>query len=179
MRDLHQSPRFAGTECLLEIGRYLTGPHGYLLTQVVAAKHSRGTDIRMCDAGFNNHLSACGMMGTVIRRNWRIANLRPGKREAGNYLLVGPLCASFDQLAAQLELPETDVGDYLAIEASGAYGLTASPTRFISHPEPREYLVQDGDPPPLQDVSEHRPDSTSAGQGAGAAANYRSDRSPA
>lgn len=165
MSSLRTSARFAHTQCILEMGRFLTGPHGYLLTQVVSAKHSRGTDIRMCDAGFNNHLSACGMMGTIIRRNWKIENLSSDHRNSENYLLVGPLCASFDQLAAQLELPRTDVGDYLAIEASGAYGLSASPTRFISHPEPREFLVGDdsGDPP--RDISEHLADSYAAEPG--------------
>ena len=42
-------------------------------------------------------------------------------------------------------------GDRLAVLLSGAYGLTASPTRFISHPDPVE-LMLDGDS--LRDVSE-------------------------
>ncbi len=152
--ELRRSSRLGQAQCMLEMGRFLTGPHGYLLTSVVAAKHSRGTDIRLCDAGFNNHLSACGMMGTVIRRNWNIRNLREEARGAHEYLLVGPLCASFDQLAAKIELPETVIGDCLAVEASGAYGLTASPTRFISHPEPREYLVFAGEDYRLEDATE-------------------------
>jgi hypothetical protein len=36
---------------------------------------------------------------------------------------------------------------------SGAYGLTASPTRFISHPEPREVTLQAGE---MTDVTESR-----------------------
>jgi len=40
------------------------------------------------------------------------------------------------------------VGDVIGIHCSGAYGLTASPTRFISHDAPRELLVEmvDGRP---------------------------------
>jgi diaminopimelate decarboxylase len=152
--DMRRSPWLGQARCMLEMGRFLTGPHGYLLTSVVAAKHSRGTRIRMCDAGFNNHLSACGMMGTVIRRNWRIVNLREAPRAVDEYLLVGPLCASFDQLAAKIELPETAVGDLLAVETSGAYGLTASPTRFISHPEPREYLIFEAEGHRIVDATE-------------------------
>lgn len=154
MAPLRNSDRFASTQCILEMGRFLTGPHGYLITQVISEKHSRGTNIRMCDAGFNNHLSACGMMGTIIRRNWKIEHLTSEQRHNEEYLLVGPLCASFDQLAAQLELPRTDVGDFLAIESSGAYGLSASPTRFISHPEPREYLLGDEGAVRPEDISE-------------------------
>ena len=154
IETMRRSPRLASAQCLLELGRWLVGPHGYLLTSVVAAKHSRGTDILLCDAGFNNHLSACGMMGTVIRRNWQFWNLRADGPDQKEYLLVGPLCASFDQLAANLTLPETHVGDVLAVASSGAYGLTASPTRFISHPEPREYLVFEGATVRIDDVTE-------------------------
>ena len=54
-------------------------------------------------------------------------------------------------LATKLELPGLALGDVIAIENSGAYGLTSSPTRFISHPEPREAMLEGGR---LTDVSE-------------------------
>lgn len=141
MAALKREAQFAQTECVLEMGRWLVGPTGWLLTSVVGEKHSRGTDYRLCDAGFNNHLAACGMMGTVIRRNWRYHNVsNPAGREQA-YTLVGPLCTSIDVLASSLVLPELRIGDVVAIENSGAYGLTSSPTRFISHPEPGEVLL--------------------------------------
>ena len=37
--------------------------------------------------------------------------------------------------------PRLEEGDLIAIHASGAYGPSASPVRFISHPEPREVWV--------------------------------------
>ena len=141
---LKSEPRFAHASCILEMGRWIVGPAGWLVTRVVAAKESRGVQIRACDAGFNNHLAACGMMGTVIRRNWRIRNLSNPLGDSQKYLLVGPLCTTIDILATNIELPEVRVDDLLAIESSGAYGITASPTRFISHPEPAEVLL-DGD----------------------------------
>ena len=49
-------PRFAKSECVLEMGRWLVGPAGWLLTGVVSEKSSRGVEFRVCDAGFNNHL---------------------------------------------------------------------------------------------------------------------------
>lgn len=142
--DLKADARFATAACVLEMGRWLVAPVGWLLTQVVGAKLSRGTEIRLCDAGFNNHLAACGMMGTVIRRNWRFANLSNPDAPEGRYTLVGPLCTSIDVLASDLALPQVRVGDMIAVENSGAYGLTASPTRFISHPEPVEILLEGG-----------------------------------
>ena len=148
---LKAEPAFAATKLELELGRWLVGPCGWLLSSIIGAKASRGTEIRICDAGFNNHLAAYGMMGSVIRRNWRIANLSNPGGEIERYTVVGPLCTTIDTLATKLELPATAIGDVIAIENSGAYGLTASPTRFISHPEPREALLNAGK---LTDVSE-------------------------
>lgn len=118
---------------------------------MLAEKTSRGKGMRVCDAGFNNHLAACGMMGSVLRRNWVFENLSNPDGLPATYTLAGPLCTSIDRLAADIDLPEVRRGDILAIPNSGAYGLSASPTRFISHPEPREVLMTaDG----MTDVSE-------------------------
>jgi diaminopimelate decarboxylase len=143
--EMKRDPRFAQAQCILEMGRWLVGPAGWLLTSVVGEKHSRGTDYRLCDAGFNNHLAACGMMGAVIRRNWSMLNVSNPAGTERTYTLVGPLCTSIDILATAVPLPELRIGDVVAIENSGAYGLTASPTRFISHPEPAEVLLMGGE----------------------------------
>jgi diaminopimelate decarboxylase len=150
---LHADPACMQARFVLEMGRWLVGPEGFLLTRVVDAKRSRGVEIRLCDAGFNNHLAACGMMGTVIRRNWSFWNLSSAAdAPRSTYLLTGPLCASFDVLAQQIDLPETGIGDVLAIGTSGAYGPTASPIGFISHPPPAEIAITgDGQ---FRDVSE-------------------------
>ena len=139
--ELKADPTFADSKCVLEMGRWLIAPAGWLLTGVIAQKKSRGVELRACDAGFNNHLAACGMMGTIIRRNWSFTNISNPDGEPGKYTLVGPLCTTIDQLATDIALPEIRVGDVLAISNSGAYGLTASPTRFISHPEPAEIIL--------------------------------------
>jgi diaminopimelate decarboxylase len=149
--ELKAGAPFEHTACVLEMGRWIVGPAGWLVTRVVAEKHSRGTDFRACDAGFNTHLAACGMLGSVIRRNWRFLNLSNPDAALRRYTLVGPLCTSIDVLASKIDLPETRIGDVIAVENSGAYGLTASPTRFISHPEPAEWLVFGDD---ILDVTE-------------------------
>jgi diaminopimelate decarboxylase len=38
-------------------------------------------------------------------------------------------------------LAKADVGDLIVVLQSGAYGLSASPTAFLSHPAPAEVLV--------------------------------------
>lgn len=153
---MKQNPRLARAALALEMGRYLIAPEGFLLTRVIRNKSSRGTTICLCDAGFNNHLAACGMMGTIIRRNWPIENVSSTDAASSKeYTLVGPLCTTIDILASDIELPETNDGDLLAIGSSGAYGHTASPARFISHPEPREILaIEHGGSVEFVDVSE-------------------------
>lgn len=148
---LRAEPAFAAARCNLELGRWLIGPAGWLMTGVVSAKQSRGAAIRCCDAGFNNHLAAASMMGTVIPRNWVFENVTNPGGAVARYTLTGPLCTSIDRLAHGIDLPEVRPGDVLAIPNSGAYGLTASPSRFISHPEPREVLRQGAT---LADVTE-------------------------
>lgn len=55
--------------------------------------------------------------------------------------VVGCLCTPLDLLADKVELPRADIGDLVVVFQSGAYGLTASPTAFLSHPAPSEVLV--------------------------------------
>lgn len=144
MDDLLAEPAFADAACNLELGRWLVGLYGWLLTTVISEKHSRGKDIAMCDAGFNNHLAACGMMGSVLRRNWMFDNLTNADGPFTTHTLVGPLCTSIDRLALDVELPQARIDDVLSIASSGAYGLTASPTQFISHPYPCEVVIDGG-----------------------------------
>ena len=150
---LRAKPGFGDARFVLELGRWIVGPAGYLLTTVLRTKTSRGAEIRVCDAGFNAHMAACGMLGGPVRRNWRMLNLtnRDGAIEACD--IVGPLCTALDRVATGIALPEVRKGDVLAILNSGAYGVTASPTRFISHPEPAEIALVAGQ---AVDVTESR-----------------------
>lgn len=145
--DLRQYPEFHKTRLLMETGRLLVGEAGYFLTTVKRAKHSRGKEIRICDGGLNNHLAACGHFGTVIHRNYVITKLQSrhadqDRFENGNFDIFGPLCTTIDQLARNIKLPSLKCGDILAIHNSGAYGFTASPMQFISHPCAKEIVVK-------------------------------------
>ena len=141
---LRAEPQFARTRFVLELGRWIVGPAGYLLTTCVRTKAGRGAAIRICDAGFNTNMAACGMLGGAFRRNWRIANLTNPDGTPELCDLVGPLCTSLDRIAVDVTLPAVRRGDVLAVSYTGAYGPSASPNRFISHPAPVEVLLVDG-----------------------------------
>ena len=78
----------------------------------------------------------------MIRKNYPVAiGNRMGETTTETASVVGPLCTPLDLLGDKMELPRAEIGDLVVVFQSGAYGLTASPTAFLSHPEPLEVLV--------------------------------------
>jgi diaminopimelate decarboxylase len=130
-----------GVQVAVEMGRYLVGEAGVYVARVVDRKVSRGQVFLVTDGGLHHHLAASGNFGQVIRKNYPVAigNRVDGVKEAVS--VVGPLCTPLDLLAERMELPQADVGDLVVVFQSGAYGRTASPAAFLSHPEVVEVLV--------------------------------------
>jgi diaminopimelate decarboxylase len=154
---LLQNDRLRHAVCVLETGRYLVGEAGIFVTRVIRTKVSRGTRIALCDGGMHHHLAACGHLGTVFHRNYRIfkVNASVDTGDTATYELVGPLCTTIDTLGHAVELPTLDEGDLIGIHCSGAYGLTASPMHFVSHPPPKEIVVENVQgQPSVEDISE-------------------------
>ena len=138
----HVRPRLAGARVVLELGRYLVGEAGVYLTRVVDRKQSRGTTFLVVDGGMHHQLAASGNLGQAIRRNYPIAVAnRLDEPATETVTVVGSLCTPLDVLGADVQLPVAQVGDLIAVFQAGAYGLTASPTGFLSHPAPVEVLV--------------------------------------
>ncbi len=100
-----------------EMGRFMTGPYGALVTKVIHFKHTykeyAGVDacavnlMRPAMYGAYHHI-------TVL-----------GKEDApatNTYDVVGSLCENNDKFAIDRELPELNKGDYLFIHDAGAHG---------------------------------------------------------
>jgi diaminopimelate decarboxylase len=133
---------FPDARVVVELGRYLVGEAGVYVTRVVDRKESRGRTFLVVDGGLHHQLAASGNFGQVVRRNYPlVVGNRMGEGPAGPASVVGNLCTPLDLLGDQVELPAADVGDLVVIFQAGAYGRTASPTAFLSHPEPAEVLV--------------------------------------
>lgn len=129
-------------QIIIELGRYLVGEAGIYVCRVIDRKVSRGQVFLLTDGGLHHHLAASGNFGQVLRKNYPvvIANrVRGTTREIAS--VVGPLCTPLDLLADRMDLARADAGDLVAVLQSGAYGLTASPTAFLSHRAPAEVLV--------------------------------------
>ena len=131
-----------GTALVLELGRYIVGEAGVYVCRIVDRKVSRGHVFLVTDGGLHHHLAASGNFGQVIRKNYPVAiGNRAGAAAEECVSIVGPLCTPLDLLAERVMLPTADVGDLVVVFQSGAYGATASPQRFLSHPPPSEILV--------------------------------------
>jgi diaminopimelate decarboxylase len=135
-------PALPDARVIVELGRYIVGECGFYVTRVIDKKESRGTTFLVVDGGLHHQLAASGNFGQVIRRNYPVAVA--GRNDAGDretVTVVGCLCTPLDLLADGVALPTAAIGDLVVVFQAGAYGLTASPTAFLSHPEPVEVLV--------------------------------------
>ncbi|APZ91429.1 diaminopimelate decarboxylase family protein [Fuerstiella marisgermanici] len=102
---------------VLENGRVITGPHGYLITECIHHKHIY-RDYVGVDACMAN-LMRPGMYGayhhiTVLGKEDAAADRKVD--------VVGSLCENNDKFAIERELPAIERGDLLAIHDAGAHG---------------------------------------------------------
>lgn len=127
---------------VIELGRYIIGECGVYITRVVDRKISRGQIFLVVDGGLHHQLGASGNFGQIFRRNYPIViGNRMDEKAAETATIVGKLCTPLDLLGDRVRLPQAEVGDLIAIFQAGAYGLTASPDAFLSHPKPPEILL--------------------------------------
>lgn len=137
-----RDPVLADSHFAMELGRYLVAEAGVYLTRVVDRKVSHGETFLVTDGGLHHQLAASGNFGTVVRRNYPLANAsRFGTAEREVAHVVGCLCTPLDKLGDAVEVAPTDVGDLIAVFMAGAYGATASPERFLGQGAAREILA--------------------------------------
>ena len=135
-------PALPDADVHIELGRYLVGEAGCYVTRVIDRKVSRGRTYLVVDGGMHHQLAASGNLGQVIRRNYPVlVGNRMAAHDVEQATVVGCLCTPLDLLADDVPLPRAEPGDLVVVLQAGAYGLTASPTAFLSHPAPAEVLV--------------------------------------
>ena len=100
-----------------EMGRFMMGPYGALVTQAIHEKHTHKEYIGVDACAVN--LMRPAMYGAYHH----ITVL--GKEEAAcdhKYDVTGSLCENNDKFAIDRMLPEIEKGDYLVIHDTGAHG---------------------------------------------------------
>ncbi len=127
---------------VIELGRYLVGEAGIYVCEVLDRKVSRGQVYLVTDGGLHHHLAASGNFGQVIRKNYPVAiGTRMDSPATEIASVVGPLCTPLDLLGERMTLAAAEPGDLVVVFQSGAYGRSASPAGFLSHPACAEVLV--------------------------------------
>ncbi|OAT48276.1 diaminopimelate decarboxylase [Proteus hauseri ATCC 700826] len=139
-------------ELEIEPGRFLVAESGVLISQVRAVKSMGNRHYVLVDAGFSD-LMRPAMYGSyhqisVLDKNGQL-KATEHKQET---IVAGPLCESGDvftqqeggRVAPRL-LPDAQVGDYLVIHDTGAYGASMS-SNYNSRPLIPEVLVIDKKP---------------------------------
>lgn len=120
IRDLYASmlkPVKLSPKIYMECGRYVTGPHGYLVSTFLHHK-STYRDYLGLDASMAN-LMRPGMYGAYHHITVLGKEKEP---ETHPYDVTGALCENNDKFAIQRMLPQVEVGDILVIHDTGAHG---------------------------------------------------------
>ena len=101
---------------VMECGRVVAGPCGYLITRVLHKKHIYKDYVGL-DASMAN-LMRPGMYGAYHHISV------PGKEHAPKkiYDVTGSLCENNDKFAVDREIPDPEPGDLLVIHDTGAHG---------------------------------------------------------
>jgi len=101
---------------VMECGRVVTGPYGYLVTRVLHKKNIYKNYVGL-DASMAN-LMRPGMYGSYHHISV------PGREKAPAkvYDVTGSLCENNDKFAIDREIPDPELGDLLVIHDTGAHG---------------------------------------------------------
>lgn len=98
-----------------ENGRYVTGPHGYLLTTVRYVMNKYKTYIGV-DASMHN------LMRPGMYDAYHHITVLGKENNTATYDVVGSLCENNDKFAIDRKLPTIEAGDTLAVHDAGAHG---------------------------------------------------------
>ena len=102
-----------------ELGRYITGPYGYLVTRAIHKKetHKKYIGVDAC---------ACNLMRPAMYGAYHHITVMGKESDplTNVYDVVGSLCENNDKFAVDRPLPRTEPGDLLVIHDTGAHGFS-------------------------------------------------------
>lgn len=100
-----------------ELGRFMLGPYGHLVTQAIHEKHIHKEYIGVDACAVN--LMRPAMYGAYHHITVLGKEIEPCDH---TYDIAGALCENNDKFAIDRKLPKIDKGDYLVIHDTGAHG---------------------------------------------------------
>jgi len=130
----------SGLTLLLEPGRWIVGPAGVLVTEVVDMKsRPDGGCFVVVDAGMTD------LLRPALYGAWHeIQAVRPRDGAAIRADVVGPVCETADTFGTDRALPPLQPGDLLVIRDTGAYGAVMA-SNYNRRPIAAEVLIENGE----------------------------------
>jgi diaminopimelate decarboxylase len=134
--DAFQTANGFAPKMLMESGRFITGPHGCLVTTAINAKQI-----------YRNYIGVDACMSALMRPALYEAYHhidvlgKENVAKSETYDVVGSLCENNDKFAVQRELPPIDDGDILVIHDTGAHG-HAMGFQYNGRLRPKELLLR-------------------------------------
>lgn len=131
-----QSERGYAPRMYMESGRWITGPHGVLITKAINHKNI-----------YRNYIGVDACMSSLMRPAMYDAYHhidvigKSGQANTEVYDVVGSLCENNDKFAVQRKLPVINEGDLLAIHDSGAHG-HAMGFQYNGRLRPKELMLR-------------------------------------
>jgi len=120
---------------IAEPGRFLVGPAGILVTQVIGRAYRNNKNYYYLNDGIYADFS--GMVFDHCRYEFK--TMRRGQKFLST--LAGPTCDSFDTLSTNEEIPELYVGDVVYIKNIGAYSSASAVPNFNGFPPAKIIMV--------------------------------------
>ncbi len=130
---------FSEKNFIMETGRFLVGSSGIYVSEVLDTKESRDKKFVIVRGGINHFLRPA-----LIGKNHEVISITSEESETEKVDIGGQLCTSLDFIAKNVELEKVEMGDLVGMLQAGAYGYSESMPLFLSHPLPKEILVDDG-----------------------------------
>ena len=118
----------------IEPGRYLVANSGILITKIITSKKNGSINYLITDAGMQTFLRP-----SMYKSFHKIESFSKNKKKK-KYTIAGPICESSDILSKDIKLPEQQIGNYITICDTGAYGFVMA-SHYNSNSFPAEILI--------------------------------------
>ena len=138
---------FSNRKLIIELGRYLTADSGWYCTKILDIKTSLGKKQVICSGGAHHFRRPVALNInhpiSIIPQNE--PKIFAGQESVHSEMsfVAGPLCnGAADKLAAKdIFIEKAEIGDIVVLGLAGAYGLSMSHIKFLSHAEPEEFFI--------------------------------------
>lgn len=109
-----------GQELHFELGRSIVGQCGSLISNVLFTKEGVQKNFAIIDAGMTE------LIRPALYQAKHHIDVLTSTKPRKTYHVVGPICETSDTFREDIELPEVQRGDLVAIRSCGAYGQVMS-----------------------------------------------------